>query len=51
MANSQITVAAERKYDVRIGESWLERIQVIAEQHNLVLVLIPDDFARESGIA
>ena len=51
MANSQITVAAERKYDVRIGESSLERIQVIAEPHNLVLVLIPEDFARESGIA
>ena len=30
MANSQITVVAERKYDVLIGESWLERIQVIA---------------------
>lgn len=51
MVNSQITVAAERKYDVRIGESWLERIQVITEPHNLVLVLIPEDFARESGIA
>ena len=51
MANSQITVVAERKYDVRISENWLERIQVIAEPHNLVLVLIPEDFARESGIA
>lgn len=50
MANSQITVAAERKYDVRIGENWLERIQVIAEPRNLVLILIPEDFARESGI-
>ena len=51
MAKSQITVAAERKYDVRISENWLERIQVIAEPRNLVLVLIPEDFDRESGIA
>ena len=40
MAKSQIIVNAERTYTVLIDENWLERIQVIAEARNLVLVLI-----------
>jgi len=51
MAKSQIIVNAERTYTVLIDENWLERIQVIAEARNLVLVLIPEEFDRESGIA
>lgn len=51
MAPMKIRVHSEHAYDVVIGENWLERLNTITTDRDLVLLLIPEEFDLKFGIS